>query len=41
MGLCETRERAEETGIDKDTRLHGAGLDDYLVVIFPEIKPDE
>ena len=39
--LRETKQKAEKAGIDKDTGLHRTGLEDYLEVIFPEIKSDE
>ena len=36
--LRETNEMAEKAGIDKDTGLHRTGLEDYLKVIYPNIK---
>ena len=36
--LRETRKAAEKAGIDKDTKLHRTGLEDYLSVIFPEVN---
>ena len=37
----ETKEKASEAGIDKDTGLKRTGLDEYLAVIYPEISKDE
>lgn len=39
--LRETKELAVKAGIDKDTGLHRTGLEDYLLVIFPEISLSE
>lgn len=39
--LRETKEAAEKAGIDKDTGLHRTGLEEYLAVIFPDIKEEE
>lgn len=39
--LRETRKMAEKYPIDKDTGICRTGLEDYLAVIFPDIKPDE
>lgn len=36
--IRETKIKAEKEGIDKDTGLHRTGLEEYLSVIFPEIK---
>ncbi len=36
--LRETKEKAIEAGIDKDTGLKRTGLDEYLAVIFPNIN---
>jgi len=36
--LRETKEIAKNAGIDKDTGLHRTGLEEYLEVIFPEVK---
>ncbi len=36
--LRETRAMAEKAGIDKDTGLHRTGLEDYLKVIYPNVK---
>ena len=36
--LRETKEKAEEAGIDADTGLHRTGLDEYLAVIFPGVN---
>lgn len=38
--LRETKTKAEEAGVDKDTGLHRTGMEDYLKVIFPEIPTD-
>ena len=34
--LRETKEAAENAGLDKDTGLHRTGLEEYLQVIFPD-----
>ena len=39
--LRETKTKAEEAGVDKDTGLHRTGIEDYLKVIFPEIPTKE
>lgn len=39
--LRETKDLAEKAGIDKATGLHRTGVEDYLKVIFPEIKPEQ
>jgi hypothetical protein len=36
--LRETKVMAKNAGIDKDTGLHRTGLEEYLEVIFPEVK---
>lgn len=36
--LRETKEKAQKAGIDNDTGIIRTGLDEYLEVIFPEIK---
>lgn len=36
--LRETRQAAQEAGIDKDTGVHRTGLDEYLEVIFPYVN---
>ncbi len=36
--LRETSADAQKAGIDRDTGLHRTGLEEYLAVIFPEIK---
>jgi len=35
--LRETKAKAEEAGIDKDTGLHRTGLDEYLALIYPDV----
>lgn len=35
--LKETKEDAAKAGIDKDTGLCRTGLEEYLVVIFPDV----
>lgn len=39
--LRETKEDAIEAGIDRDTGRNRTGLEDYLAVIFPDVKEDE
>lgn len=39
--LRETHEAAKKAGFDKASKLYRTGLEDYLQVIFPEIKADE
>lgn len=39
--IRENRDKAKSAGIDADTGLHRTGIEDYLVVIFPEIKEEE
>ena len=36
--LRETKVAAHKAGIDRATGLHRTGLDEYLKVIFPEVK---
>lgn len=39
--LRETKKAAEKAGVDIETGLHRTSLDEYLAVIFPEIKTEE
>jgi hypothetical protein len=36
--LRETRQAAQNAGIDQDTGLHRTGLDEYLEIIFPHVN---
>ena len=39
--LRETKQKAIDAGIDKDTGLHRTGIEEYLTVIFPEVDSND
>lgn len=39
--LRETKQKAIDSGLDKDTGLHRTGIEEYLAVIFPEIDSED